>query len=272
MFLPHQPTFPNMSLTCILNFLFSYTDNILTLNQQIESMSEKFANKEAEAIKSIGQWKEKLGASHQEKAQLETDLEEAESKIAELNDLCSKYASNDTIAAQWEERANELSNSVAVLEDQLKEQEQEALDAVEQWQSACSDLELKCSNLELEIKGNRETISSQGWSIEQLRSSNENYETQINNLKSTDSTVESSLRENLASAKAEIIRLEEVQEDDRRQFQAELEAEKARSKEANENIKILSSNLEEINTDSKDTVMQWTGKHIWLFWKQWLFV
>jgi chromosome segregation ATPase len=223
-------------------------------------------NREVEATKSIDQCNEILDASEQEKVQLKTDLDEARSEISELQDLRSKSSNDDEIALKSRETIRELSESVAMLEDQLKEQEQEALDAVDQWQSACSDLETKCANLELVINDSREMIS------EELRSCNESYGIQIEKLEATSKIVESSLRENLDSAKAEIERLVEVQEverrervDDQLQSQAKLEAEVERNHEARDEIRKLSSRLEEINTDSEDTLNQWTGMYLFLF-------
>ena len=223
-------------------------------------------NREVEATKSIDQCNEILDASEQEKVQLKTDLDEARSEISELQDLRSKSSNDDEIALKSRETIRELSESVAMLEDQLKEQEQEALDAVDQWQSACSDLETKCANLELVINDSREMIS------EELRSCNESYGIQIEKLEATSKIVESSLRENLDSAKAEIERLVEVQEverrervDDQLQSQAKLEAEVERNHEARDEIRKLSSSLEEINTDSEDTLNRWTGMYLFLF-------
>lgn len=223
-------------------------------------------NREVEATKSIDQCNERLDASEQEKSQVKTDLDEARSEISELQDLRSKSSNDDEIALKSRETIRELSESVAMLEDQLKEQEQEALDAVDQWQSACSDLETKCANLELVIKDSHEMIS------DQLRSCNESYGIQIEKLEATSKIVESSLRENLASAEAEIERRVEVQEaerkervDDQLQSQANLEAEIERNHEARNEIKKLSSSLEEINTDSEDTLNQWTGMYLFLF-------
>lgn len=212
-------------------------------------------------MNSIEHWKKELDASHQQKSQSETDLEEAKSKIANLEDLCSTFANDEQVASQWEERNRELSESVAVLEDQLKEQEQEALDAVDQWQSACSALEMKCADLELVVEANHETISTSQCSIGELRSSNESFRSQIEKLKAAPIILESSLTENLASAKAEISRLLEEQEVKRAKWSDELQGEKERNVEARDEIEKLSSSLEEINTDSTDTLRQWTGMY-----------
>jgi len=58
----------------------------------------------------------------------------------ELQALRNTLYDNDQIINQWEERTDELSESVTALEYQLKEQEQEACDAIEQWQATCSEL------------------------------------------------------------------------------------------------------------------------------------
>jgi DNA repair exonuclease SbcCD ATPase subunit len=231
-------------------------------------MTDELASQEVEVAKAIEKWKEKLDKSDVEKSQLDTELKEAKSEIVELKNLCNKFSDDDR-TSQLEERTMELSESIALLEDQLKEQEQEALDAVEQWQSACSDLERKSANLELVIKDNRETIAARGWSIEQLTSCNESYCSQIEKLKAISSTVESSLREDLASAEAETDRLKEAlkierkkQVDDQEQFQAKLRAEKEIYEETREQIETLSSSLKSIDIDSRDTLNQWTGMYL----------
>ena len=266
-------------ISSLLNCFFSYPDEVLALNKEIKVLSGELADQKVEAMNSIEEWKEKLGSSSREKTQLQADLQEAKTKMAELEDLGNKFSADDQMARQWEERNRELSESISLLEDQLKEQEQEAFDAVEQWQAACSDLEGKCADLELLVKENRETIATHEWSIEQLRSSNESYRVQIEELKASPSELESSLKENLANAEAEISRLSEMQEIERekwavdqRQFQVELQAEKERSVEARAEMEKFSSSLEEINTDSKETLLQWTGMYIDLLYERFSFV
>lgn len=219
-----------------------FTDEVLALNQDITSLNEEVENQKAQAINSIEEWTDKVNVSNEEKSKLEIDLAETKSKMAELEEYCSKFDNYDVIASQWEERNRELSESIALLENQLKEQEQEALDAVEQWQSACSDLEIKCADLELSLKENVET-----------RSTNEGN---------------SELEENLRSAKAEISTLLEKEEVERekwsenlRQMETELATEKERNSAANNEIEMLASSLDQINAESNDALLQWTGMY-----------
>ena len=257
--------------TRILNSCFSNTDRIHELNRQIESMSDELISQEVEANSAIEQCEERFAASEQENALLRDNLEEAKTNDTELRDLRNSLSNDDQIVLQWEERTNTLSESVAALEHQLEEQEQEACDAIEQWQTTCSDLETKCATLEVDIKNSRETISTRVWSIEQLRSCNESYCVQIKKLKTASLIVESSVKADLVSATSEIPRLVEVLEaerknrvDERVQLQAELKAEKERNIEARDEIETLSSSLKEIKIESEDTLNQWTGTYLYV--------
>jgi len=250
------------------NSMHKLKDEAIVLKAEVKEISEELANQKLEATNSIEQWKEKLDSSSREKSQLQADLQEANSKMVELQDLCSKLSADDQAALQWEGRNRELTESISLLEDQLKEQEREALDAVEQWQSACSDLEKKCIDLELLVKENREIIASRDWSVEQLKSSNEGYLNQIEVLKTCPSELESSLKESLSSAQVDISRLSEAQKIEREEWavdqtrlQEEREAEKARTVEARAEIEKLSSRLEEFGTDSNETLLQWTVRY-----------
>ena len=184
----------------------------MALNQDITSLKEEVENEKAQAISSIEEWTGKMNVSNEEKSKLEIDLAETRSKMTELEDYCSKFDDYDLIASQWEERNTELSESVALLESQLKEQEQEALDAVEQWQSACSDLEIKCADLELSLKENLEPRST-------------------------------------------------MKSEDQRQMEAELAMEKEKNIAANNEIEKLASSLDEINAESNEAQLEWTGAY-----------
>lgn len=206
-------------------------------------MNEEVENQKVQATNSVHEWMKKVDASNEEKSKLEIDIAESKSKMAELEDRCSEFENYDLIASQWEERNRELSESIALLEDQLKAQEQEAFDAVEQWQSACSDLEIKCADLELSLKENVETRST----------------------REQDST----LGEDLDTARAEISRLLENQQvqrekwsEDKQQMELELATEKERNIAAKNEIKELASNLEEISAESQDASLQWTGMYL----------
>ena len=108
---------------------------------------------------------EKFTESEKENTLLRDNLEEAKSNYDELQALRNTISNDDQIVHQWEERANKLTDSIAVLEDQLKEQENEACDAIALWQVTCSDFEMKCSNLEFEVKNSRETVSIRNLSL-----------------------------------------------------------------------------------------------------------
>jgi len=244
-------------------------DRLVELNRQIESMTEELANRKDEANDAIKRWEEKIAAAEEENSLLRKNLEKAESKSTELQELRSgPSADDDQIIRRWEERAEELSESIAVLEDQLYEQEQEAIDAIQQWQSTCSDLETKCANLENGFQNSLETISARNWSIEQLKSCNENHCIEIRNFKMTSQTIESLLKAELAVAKSEISRLVEASEGEnqnfvceRAQLHAELKAEKERNCEARDEVETLSSKLEEIQVESEHSLNQWIERY-----------
>ncbi len=224
---------------------FPFTDEVLALNQDIASLNEELENQKAQATNSINEWMKKVDASNEEKSKLEIDLAETISKMTELEERCNKFENYDLIASQWEERNRELSESIALLEHQLKEQEQEAFDAVEQWQSACSDLEIKCANLELSLKENLE-----------MRSTRERN---------------SALGEDLDIANTQISRLLEKQKverekwsEDKQQVELELATEKERNTAAKNEIEKLASNLEVITTESQDASLQWNGMYLHL--------
>ena len=241
------------------------------LNQQIESMSKEHLYQEDEAKRSFDELKQKLDASEQEKILLEKEVFEAQSEISELRRINGRFTHDSQIIVEKkEERTNELSRYIVKLEGQLEEQEKEALDAVEQWQSACSDLEMKCVNLDLEVKKCRETISTRGWSMEQLRSCNETYCTQIEYLQVSFRRMESSLREKLAITEVENSRLLEAHEieceksaENQSLFKAELEAEKEKNRETLNEVKTLTLSIEEIKRASEDTLNQWVGMYIY---------
>jgi DNA repair exonuclease SbcCD ATPase subunit len=246
---------------------FFPTDRIQELSHQIESIKKEFGNEQLEANNAIEQLEKKFTESEKENTLLRDKLEEAKSNCDELQALRNTLSNDDQIVHQWEERANKLTDSVAVLEDQLKEQEQEACDAIAQWQVTCSDLEMKCSNLEFEVKNSRETVSIRSWSIEQLMSRNDSYCAHIKQLKSASLKFESSVNANLFSATTEIATLNEVLEaerknraDERKQLQAKIAGEKENNHEARDEIETLTSSLEEIKIESEDTLNRWTGK------------
>jgi len=230
-------------------------------------MKKKFGNQQLEANNAIKQLEEKFAESEKENTLLRDNIEEAKSNYDELQALRNTISNDNQIAHQWEERANKLTDSVAVLEDQLNEQEQEACDAIAQWQVTCSDLEMKCSNLEFEVKNSREMVSIRNWSIEQLMSRNDSYCAHIKQLKSASLKFESSFNANLFSATTEIARLNEALEaecnnraDEREQLQAKIAGEKEKNHEARDEIETLTSSLEEMKIESEDTLSQWAGK------------
>jgi chromosome segregation ATPase len=248
-------------------YFFSNTDRIQELSHQIESIKKKLGNEQLEANNAIEQLEKKFTESEKENTLLRDNLEEAKSNFDELQALRNTLSNHDQIVHQWEERANKLTDSVAVLEDQLKEQEQEACDAIAQWQITCSDLEMKSSNLEFEVKNSRETVSTRNWSIEQLMSRNDSYCAHINQLKSASLKFESSVNANLFSATTEIAILNDVLEaerknraDEREHLQAKIAGDKENNQKARDEIETLTSSLEKMKTESEDTLNQWTGK------------
>ena len=232
----------------VITTITSFIDDVLSLNRQIESKNTDLANQEVEASKSIQEWKAKLDLSQQENSRIKDDLMDAKSKLIEVQNSHEKVSNNYQIDLRSEEKAKELTETIVALEGQLKDQQQEALDAVEQWQSACSNLEMKCINLEEIIEDSRKMISTRGWYIEQLRSCNESYCAQIEILKLTPRNVDSSLREKLANTEAEIVKME-----------VKLKTEKGKTTEARAEIESLTDALKNSNFDSGETLNQWSG-------------
>ena len=230
-------------------------------------MKKISGNEQLESNYAIEQLEEKFTESEKENTLLRDNLEEAKSNYDELQALRNTISNDDQIVHQWEERANKLTDSIAVLEDQLKEQENEACDAIALWQVTCSDFEMKCSNLEFEVKNSRETVSIRNWSIEQLMSRNDSYCAHIKQLNSASLKFESSVNANLFSATTEIATLNEVLEverknkaDEHEQLQAKITVEREYNHEARDEIETLTSSLEEIKIESEDTLNQWTSK------------
>ena len=228
-------------------------------------MSEEYLYHKNEAKKSFDKLQQKLDSSEEEKAMLKDEIIEAKSQISELQHVHSKNSHNNQINLQQEEKMNELSKCVANLEDQLKEQEQEALDTVEQWQSACSDLETKCVDLECEIKECQEVISNRAWSIEQLKSCNESYVIQIEYLKAKFAKIEEEIVKTEA-VNSRLVQAQEVERmksiDNQLRFQAEIQAEREKNSEVFDQVEILTSRIKEIRRDSEDKLNQWTGMYI----------
>lgn len=247
------------------------------LSESVTIAEDQLKEQEKEACDAIAQWQEtceqleeKNGASEQENTALRENLEGAKTNYDELKTLHNTLSSNDDqIIRQWEERTNTLSESIMVLEEQLKEQEQEACDAITQWQATCSDLEVKCSKMEIEVKNSCEMISVRNWSIEQLISRNANYCVHIKQLKLSSLKVESSAKTDLLDATSVIARFAEAREaernnrtNEREQLQAEISGEKEKNNKARDEIETLTSSLEEINIGSENTLNQWTGTYL----------
>jgi chromosome segregation ATPase len=190
----------------------------------------------------------------------------------ELLSLRESVSQDEEIVRQWEERANDLTETVIALQQQIKElqthfeeQEKEAFAAISQWQETSCNLEEKCANLEAELTHVSETIASRDWTIEQLKSRNEHYHLQIEELKA-EMNVKPAIETDLVEATTELSRLTEQLElerqmriDDREQLEAELAGERGRHAEARDEIESLSTALDEIKAESEDVVNQWNG-------------
>lgn len=140
---------------------------------------------------------------------------------------------------------------IVSLEKQLEEQTHETVKSLAHSQQRFSALEAKCCNMETELAFSRGTIASRDWAIEQLKSGNEHYHVQIEEL-IANTHVKDSLEADVVSATAEISRLMEALEserqtrvDEREQLRAELAGERGRHAEARDEIETLSSSLEE---------------------------
>jgi chromosome segregation ATPase len=156
------------------------------------------------------------------------------------------------------ERADKFAATVALLEEQLKEQAREMTKV----RAHCSYLESQRSDLEVEIARDRDTVQMLTWTIEQLKSSNQISYVEIEELKSNANSLEA----DLVSAAAEISRLTDRLElerqtrlDEREQLTAELAGERGRHTEARDEIETLSSSLEQIKFDSNEIITQWMG-------------
>jgi len=246
------------------------------LSESVTIAQDQLKEQEKEACDAIAQWQEtceqleeKNVVSEQEITSLKENLERAKTNYDELQIRHDALCSNDDqIIRQWEERTNKLSESIMVLEDQLKEQEQEACDAITQWQTSYSDLEVKCSNMENKVQNSCEAISIRNWSIEQLTSRNANYCTHIKQLKLSSLKVESSAKTDLLDATSAIARFTEAREaernnrtNEREQLQAEISGEKEKNHEARDEIETLTSSLEEMKLESENTLSRWTARY-----------
>lgn len=245
------------------------TEKIFELNKLVECMREDLANQNVEAKTVMNEWTDKIATAERENSLLREKLEESRARTEDLGELRENLSNNHQILQQWEERAAELSESVTVLTDQLQQQEQEAFDAIGQWERTCSDLESKCAILEDENQTISDTMSTYHWSMEQLKSSNDNYLREIQKLRIASETTASSLREELNDTKSEISSVLEALDyerkgatDERLRFQAELKAADDRHLEAMTKIESMALNLEERKAESEDAIQQWAGTYI----------
>jgi chromosome segregation ATPase len=164
------------------------------------------------------------------------------------------------------ERADELSVMVGSLDQQLRDKEQETKTVFADAQRTGEALAAECTRLERECVSGRDIISRREWAFEQLKSTNEQFVVQIEELKST-ATDNYSLEDTILSWKAEIPRLSMLLEserqarfDEREQLQAELADERGRHAEARDEIETLSSEIDQIKYESDAVIGQWTGK------------
>lgn len=245
-----------------------YADRIQELSHHIESMKESLRNQELETKHVTDQLKEKFDASKKETISLREILEETKIKYDELQARQHTILDNSEDVRQWGKKCSELTKYKLQLEDQLKEQEHDACEAIAQWQDTCSDLETKCSILEVDVNESLQKLSNHNWSIEQLTSRNDSYCAFIKELKSNSIKVETSGQAELSYAKSKISSLtEEIKierknrTDERDQLQSEVLGEQKKCRISRDEIKVLNSSLEELKAESENTLNQWIGTY-----------
>lgn len=233
---------------------------------EIESLKEQLANNQTE-------WEEKLDLLESERDNLRERIEQISMQHDELIELREAVSQDEEIVRQWENRASELSETVTELDQkvealqlELAQQENDAVNAIAQWETNFSNLESRYANAEVELLHCNETISSRDWTIEQLKARNESIALQIAGVK-LDAQINPALENDLVEAKTEISRLVQELEserqcrvDERERFEAEKAGEKGRNAEARDEIKTLNSLLEENKAESEDIVNEWSGK------------
>ena len=237
---------------------------------EVDSLEQQLAAQAEDAANVIAAWEERLNASETENQDLQRRLEEASAQQGELHALRETLSQDEVVVHQWEARANELSETVATLEQQveslqadLKEQEKDASEAITLWQENCAELETKCTDSDTELTYANETIASKDWNIEQLKSMNESIRLEMEKLKSS-LRVNPTMAEELIDATSEISRLTEELEterqkrvDEREKLQAELADERGRHAEARDEVESLTASL----LEAEDIAGQWTSKY-----------
>jgi chromosome segregation ATPase len=149
----------------------------------MDALSDRLVVQESE-------WTEKLSAVEAEKGELSRQLNEVRVDQRELEELRATVSQDEEIVRQWESRASELCDTLTTLEEkvrslqaELKQQEEDAVNAIQQWTENFSDLESKQANIEDELMQCQEMISSRDWKIEQLSAKSESYFMQMGELK-----------------------------------------------------------------------------------------
>jgi chromosome segregation ATPase len=130
------------------------------------------------------------------------------------------------------DRVAELDSTIQSLEIQLQEQESEANTAITEWQNRSSELEIKLSRFEEELRSSKEELSSRDATIEKLQG----------------------LDDELASE-------QETWREDVDKVKIELADEKGRHQEARDEISALTMSLNEMKNESDDVVNIWTGAY-----------
>lgn len=139
------------------------------IKSQLNDMTEEY-EKKRKALERVqvecGNLTARNRAMEQDNKSLECQLAEASEKASQLSELQRRVketeqllsvANDDKVTlqaalgdmnknseeavSQWKERAEELESSISCLEGQLEKQEQEALEAIGQWEARCSTLE-----------------------------------------------------------------------------------------------------------------------------------
>lgn len=243
-------------------------DNMKSMSIEMGSLKEQLAIKQME-------WEEKIVLLESEKDTLRERIEQISMQQDELSELREAVSQDEEIVRQWENRASDLSETVTKLEQKVEDlrlelvyQENDAVNAIAQWEVNFSDLESRYANAEVELLHCNETISSRDWTIEQLMARNERIAIQIAGAK-LNGEINQALEKELVEANTEISRLVQELEserqcrvDERERLEAELAGEKGSHAEARDEIETLNSLLEENKAESEDVVNQWIGKKL----------
>ena len=113
-------------------------DNFAARNCALEQDSKSLEQHLAEAsdkCKDVRELEKEIKGKDSLLATANSDLEALQKEFGDLN------RNSDDVVRQWKERAEALEGTISSLEGQLELQEQEAADAISQWEARCSSLE-----------------------------------------------------------------------------------------------------------------------------------